>query len=98
MSDDHGMVVRDQDGKLKIIQAKNVSTADSLISDTGEIIYILEKVVEELLEPVKVYNLLTNSTSTLDHIIVAQGVLVGDYLWQFEEFKNETQKGIYLDL
>jgi hypothetical protein len=73
----HGMLL----STGEMVTAKDVTKTDSFISantqDKVEIVNIKrEKTLEE------VYNFETNGTDDVNHIIVAEGVYVGDLVWQ----------------
>lgn len=73
----HGMLL----STGEMVAAKNVTKSDSFISaNTQDKVQIVKIKREKTLE--EVFNFETNGSDDVNHIIVAEGVYVGDLVWQ----------------
>jgi hypothetical protein len=72
----HGMVLNDG----RVVAAKDVTTTDQFIAANGDVVAI--DAIERVSVETDVVNFETHGDSDLNHIIVAEGVLVGDLVWQ----------------
>ncbi len=72
----HGMVLNDG----RVIAAKDVTTTDQFIAANGDVVAI--DAIDRVSIDTDVVNFETHGDSDLNHIIVAEGVLVGDLVWQ----------------
>ena len=72
----HGMVLADG----RVVEARNVKASDLFVGLDGSDVEI-EKITRQAAKA-DVYNFLVNADAPQEHVIVAEGVLVGDLAWQ----------------
>lgn len=77
LSEHHALLL--QDGYM--ITAKELSTEHVLLSYTGEAVFI-KNISRRPATDGHVYNFLVKGTSPESHLVVAEGVIVGDTMWQ----------------
>ena len=76
VSQHHGMVVNEG----RVVAAKDVTAQDHFIAASGEVVTI--SAISRLPATADVVNFETDGPDAVNHIIVAEGVLVGDLSWQ----------------
>ncbi|OHU86988.1 MULTISPECIES: hypothetical protein [Pseudoalteromonas] len=76
LSEEHGVLLAS--GKMDV--ARNLSVGDKLVKEDGSIDVITA--IEQGAQDQVVYNLLTDSDDEQGHLVIANGLVMGDLYWQ----------------